>query len=118
VIIMRMIRGDEGGEKERLVWEAEQPSHGEILVQVRPVDAQPAADQLPALAGLGGASRSRGNHSSGTVSDRPSSRCTTSASGMNSIPRARASGALTTKDFMPPLHEGGRMLPRQFADPP
>src|SRR5437867_5265247 len=103
---MRMIRGDEGGEKARSVREAEQPGDGEIFVEVRPVDPEPAADQLPALAGLGRRIPEPGNHSSGTVSERPSPRCTTSASGMNSTPRARASGALTSKDFMPPLHEG------------
>ncbi len=53
MIIMRMVRGDEGGEKARSVREAEQPSDGEILVEARPVDTEPAADQLPAVAGRG-----------------------------------------------------------------
>ena len=53
VLIMRMIRGDEGGVKERSVWEAEQPGDGEIFVEVRPVDPERAADQLPAFTGRG-----------------------------------------------------------------
>jgi len=46
VIIVPMIRGDEGGEKLRSVREAEQPGDAEILVEVRPVDPEPAANQL------------------------------------------------------------------------
>jgi len=53
VIITTMIRGAEGGEKGPSVWETEQPGDREIFVEVRPVDPEPAADQLPALAGLG-----------------------------------------------------------------
>ena len=54
MLIMRMIRGDEGREKERSVREAEQPGDGEILVQVRPVDPEPAADQLLRQTSIGG----------------------------------------------------------------
>ena len=52
VLIMRMIRGDEGGEKVRSVREAEQPGDGDILVQ--PVDHEPAADQLLRQTSAGG----------------------------------------------------------------
>jgi len=51
---MRMIRGDEGGEKVRSVREAEQPGDGEIFVEVRPVDTEPAADQLLRQTSAGG----------------------------------------------------------------
>src|SRR5437867_3924995 len=77
---------------------------------------RPISSQRPRASAV--ASRSRGNHSRGTVSERPSSRCTTSASGMNSIVRARASGALTIKDFMPPLQKPEHVIPRQLAHPP
>ena len=40
MIIMQMIRGDEGGEKERSLRETEQHGDGEILVEVRPVDPE------------------------------------------------------------------------------
>ncbi len=52
MIIMRRIRGDEGGEKERSGREAGRPGDGEILVEVWPVDPEPAADQLPAISRL------------------------------------------------------------------
>ena len=51
---MRMVGGDEGGEKERSVREAEQPGDGEIFVEVWPVDPGPAADRPPAVAGIVG----------------------------------------------------------------
>jgi len=43
-----------GGEKVRSVREAEQPGDGEILVQVWPVDPEPAADQLHRQTSIGG----------------------------------------------------------------
>ena len=49
---MQMIRGDEGGEKERSLRETEQHGDGEILVGVRPVDPEPTADQLLAISKL------------------------------------------------------------------
>ena len=49
-----MIPGDEGGEKERSVREAEQPGDGEMFVEVRPVDPEPAADQLHRQTSIGG----------------------------------------------------------------
>src|SRR6058998_1053765 len=57
------------GAVRRLIRDAEEASDGEILVELRPVDAEPAADQLPAPRASAVASRSRGNHSKGTVSE-------------------------------------------------
>ena len=47
VIIMRMVRRNEGAEKAGSVQETEQPGDGEILVEVRPMNPEPAADQFP-----------------------------------------------------------------------
>src|SRR6266508_2267298 len=46
-------RGSEAGAAGS-VRDAEEASDGEILVEIGPVDAEPAADQLPAPSGLGG----------------------------------------------------------------
>src|SRR5712691_1441532 len=66
----------------------------------------------------GVASRSLGNHSSGTVSERPSSRWITNASATNSIARARGPGGLATEVLIPPLQEEGFMCERQLAQTP
>src|SRR5438128_10602057 len=81
------------------------------------MDGVTVARELVAFSLLSVASRRRGNHSSGTVSERPSRKWTTKASGMNSSPRARGS-ALIGEVLMPPLDEEGLMLKGQLANPP
>jgi FixJ family two-component response regulator len=76
----------------------------------------PISRQLFRCSGV--ASRSRGNHSIGTLSERPSAKCTTSAAGPNSIPRARACGGLTREVFIPTLQEGRLVFQGQLAYSP
>src|SRR3972149_5368466 len=60
------------------------------------------------------ASLSRGNHSKGADSVRPSSRWTTKASSLNSTAVAR--GSLATKVFVPPFEEVFGVLMGQLTD--
>ena len=80
------------------------------------MDGVTVARELVAFSLLSVASRRRGNHSRGTVSERPSRRWTMKASGMNSTVRARGS-ALMAEVLMPPFDEERLVLKGQFPYP-
>src|SRR5271169_3188710 len=61
------------------------------------------------------ASRSRGNHASGTETTRPSAKPTLSVSSVHETPTAKAS-VLSPKVLMPSLHEQFSVLDHEASD--